>query len=366
MSKRNRHRGDTFKAMFEKLINVVSRPEFANDVASNKLEDTLAKTRFIKLDQEGKDWLTRTEIIGEPYFISPRVQAVTLSYKGKDYFSMIGLEPNDINLHSDLPLIEPNAGLLAILLAGPVPLRPKIDGLEVINSILPYYEGSDGYEGHDLDDVKKYFLPLEVYEITQNFVLTATQLSRLVGLRLCQTTTLYLPFSEGTLESLRAVFLDGSPPIPYENLVQCCYSASWKHAFLEVYRCVERLYSVYTLDNLYSRLFPLGGNLTLIDFGKQIEDTLGWRAKDEDSSINLIDGSPQNAKDLLEKVKKTDTNCPPTMEIGKWFYKIRNNIVHFRPANEKIHLTDPQWDELIRGTLGVIEFWYKEYESKLK
>lgn len=367
MSKRNRNRDQANATIFKPLIQIAtSRPEFRKSVTSNKLDDKLAKKRFIKLDEDGNDWLTHTEIIDEPYFISPRVQALTIRFKGTHYFSMIGLEPNGINLHKDLPLTEPNAGLVAVILAeGRVPLRAKIDVLEIINSILPHYEGINGYEGHDIDQVKPYFLPIEVYEISPNFPLKDEQLPRLAGLRLCQRTTLSLPFSDDTLESLRKVFLEGSPPIPYENLVQCCYSVSWRHAFLEAYRCVERLYSVHVLNELYSTLFPLGGNLSLIDFSKQLEDTLGWRAKEEDSSVRLIHGSPPNAKDLLEKIKKTDTNYS-TMEIGKWFYQIRNNIVHFRPANEKINLTDPQWDELIRGTLGVIEFWYKEYESKLK
>ncbi len=368
MSKRNRNRDEVFKAIFEKLVDAVSPPEFGDVVASSQLDDNkLKRKRFIKLDKDERNWLTHTEVIGEPYFISPRVQALTLRFKGTNYFSMIGLEPNGINLHKDLPLTKPNAGLVAVLLAeGRVPLRPKINVLEVINSILSQYEGTDEYKGHDIDDVKKHFLPLEVYEITQNFVLTVEQLPRLVGLRLCrQKTTLSLPFSDDTLDFLRELFLLGSSEIPYENLVQCCYSVSWQHAFLETYRCVERLYSVHVLNELYSELFPSGGSLSLIEFSKQIEDTLGWYAKEEDSSIKLINASTQNAKDLLEKVKKT-TNSPPTMEIGKWFYQIRNNIVHFRPANEKINLTDPQWDELIRGTLGVIEFWYKEYESKLQ
>jgi hypothetical protein len=367
MSKRNRNRGEVFKAIFEKLVDAVSRPEFGDVVASSQLDDNkLKRKRFIRLDKDGRNWLTHTEVIHEPYFISPRVQALTLRFEGTHYFSMIGLEPNGINLHKDLPRTEPNAGLVAVILVeGRVPLRAKIDVLEIINSILPNYEGTDGYEGHDIDQVKSYFLPIEVYEISPNFVLTVEQLPRLVGLRLCQTATLSLPFSDDTLESLRKVFLGGSPPIPYENLVQCCYSVSWKHAFLEAYRCVERLYSVYALYDLYETLFPSGGNLNLIDFGKQIENTLKCRATEEDSALDLIKGSPQNVKDLLEKVKQTDTNYPPTMEVGKWFYQIRNNIVHFRPANEKINLTDPQWDELIRGTLGVIEFWYRKYESRL-
>jgi len=50
----NRNRDDAFKTIFEKFIDATLRPEFANAVALNKLEDKLAETRFIKLDQEGQ------------------------------------------------------------------------------------------------------------------------------------------------------------------------------------------------------------------------------------------------------------------------------------------------------------------------
>ncbi len=46
-------------------------------------------------------------------------------------------------------------------------------------------------------------------------------------------------------------------------------------------------------------------------------------------------------------------------------YKIRNSIVHFRPATEQIKLDDEHWDKLIRASLLVIEYWYKKYNEHL-
>ena len=52
-------------------------------------------------------------------------------------------------------------------------------------------------------------------------------------------------------------------------------------------------------------------------------------------------------------------------KYGELVYKIRNSIVHFRPAIEQIQLEDEHWDKLIRASLLVIEYWYNKYDKQL-
>ncbi|MDJ0697906.1 hypothetical protein [Mastigocoleus sp. MO_188.B34] len=77
-----------------------------------------------------------------------------------------------------------------------------------------------------------------------------------------------------------------------------------------------------------------------------------------------IDKSPQQAIELLKEIKLfIDGNSEG--KDGDLIYKIRNSIVHFRPANKQIKLNDEHWDKLIRASLLVIEDWYKKYDAQL-
>lgn len=376
MSKRNRNRDKTNAAIFQSFIDYVTRPEFTD--FSLQVDPYLNQKRFIKLDTEQKEWQTKTEVKKifhqKPYYqISPKVKAALLRYQDIDYFTITGLDTVD-NDRVELPRIEPsekpNGGLLSVIIAKLViPLNNNINVLEIINSILPQYEGSGEYQGHEIDEVKEYFLPIEIYEIEKDFILyglnSETLLPRLTGWRLCtQSQSLALPFSKETLQFFKEIFLEGASSIPYENLVQCCYSVSWQHAFLELYRCIERLYPICILEKLYQDLNLKEEVITLLEFEKKIEETLKWHHNEEMSLKIIFADLPRKSIEPLDEIKKLNPeNCE--MTTPKWFYLIRNNIVHFRPAHETIEFGDKDWDKLIKVTLEIINSGYTRYESVL-
>lgn len=345
MSKRNRNRDETNAIIFKNFIDYINRPEFADFAL--QATSYLNRKRFIKLDEVQKQWLTKTEVREIfhhklYYQISPKVKAALLRYQDIDYFTITGLDTFD-NDGFELPCLEPsekpNGGLLSVIIAElGIPLNNNINALEIIDSILPQYEGEEGekYQGHEIGKVKEYFLPIEVYKIEKDFILynltSETLLPRLTGWRLCtQTQSLALPFSKATLQFFKKIFLESALSIPYENLVQCCYSVSWQHAFLELYRCIERLYSICILAELYQDL-NLEKVITLLEFEKKIEETLKWHHNEEMSLKIIFANLPKASIEPLDKVKKLN---PKTggMTTPNWFYAIRNNIVHFRPAN---------------------------------
>ncbi len=78
----------------------------------------------------------------------------------------------------------------------------------------------------------------------------------------------------------------------------------------------------------------------------------------------LINNSPEPAHQILRQVK-ADIEGTEKGKLGDFIYKIRNSIVHFRPATEQIKLDDNNWDQLINSSLLVIEYWYAKYEQQL-
>ena len=61
---------------------------------------------------------------------------------------------------------------------------------------------------------------------------------------------------------------------------------------------------------------------------------------------------------------KNDLDGNSKGNLGEFIYKIRNSIVHFRPATEPISINDKNWDKLIRACLLVIEYWYGQYKDE--
>jgi len=362
----SRQKIKTHNAVFQPLIKVVKK---SGELENEKLLD---ENRYIKLTPSGEDCLKIAKV-SEPYLVSPRVKAASISFQENYYFIVAGLDNFSDNTF-DLPVVGEANPLYAALLEiaiyeFKIPLINSLQSLIIIDEIIHNYMGIDDYDGHDIDTVKQFFIPIELYEIESSYPLKAEQLIKLVGLRLCkQPNSLVLPFSTDTIELFWEVFSEGSSAIPYDNLVQCCYSVSWKHAFLELYLCVERLYPIPVLNELYTKMrFP--NSFSLLDLVRNVEEILGWKAPEESSVKKiLIDAiTQQEAITLLENVKKTSPQTSGT-SIHKWFYSIRNNIVHFRLPTQQLDISDisnENWDKIIRATLLIIEAWYKNYEQTL-
>jgi hypothetical protein len=104
---------------------------------------------------------------------------------------------------------------------------------------------------------------------------------------------------------------------------------------------------------------------SLLKFSADVERYIGWKPKDNEAVNKLVEGSPEEALQLLREIKKFVFDTEEGI-CGDLFYKIRNSIVHFRRANQSIDLDDKNWDKLIRASLYIVEYWYKKYDEQLR
>ena len=146
------------------------------------------------------------------------------------------------------------------------------------------------------------------------------------------------------------------------QLLNCVQSAQWPHAFLESYRCVERLFSFQFIEDLHR---DLALNISLLKFAEKIESAIKWRPREEDAIERLFGLLPADALILMEGVRdKVSANSGE--KVPSWVYSLRNSVVHFRPASKQLSLTDQQWDEMLRATLLLIGKIYATYDAHLK
>jgi hypothetical protein len=231
-----------------------------------------------------------------------------------------------------------------------------------------FYESSEQTIRYELSSIIKFFEPLCVYKIDNNCPFTGGEdidLIRLSGFYILKNRQLIsLDFSSKTLDKFEKIFFEGSKVIPYENLLLSLVSIAWKYSFLDIYRCIERLFCISALEEFHGKLKI---TCSILQFSTDIEDHIDWRPKENKSPNKIIEKSPEEVINLLREIK-IFIHGESEGNYGDSMYKIRNSIVHFRGVNEALHssLNDLYWDKLINSSLLIVEHWYDKYDLQLR
>lgn len=233
---------------------------------------------------------------------------------------------------------------------------------------MVFYESSEKLIKYPFDCISNFFEPLCVYRIQDNSPFieqNSVNLIRLSGFYVLKNSQLIsLDFSSSTLKKFEKIFYEGAFVVPYDNLLLSLVSIAWKYSFLDIYRCIERLFCISSLEDLYIKLEIKD---SLLNFSADIEDHIGWRPKENESLNKLIEESPKEFTDSFRDIEKIVRGSEEG-KYGKLIYTIRNSIVHFRPANQNnlSSLNDQHWDTIINSSLSIVEYLYDKYQHKLK
>ncbi|WP_377481078.1 MAG: hypothetical protein P2A85_13940 [Microcoleus anatoxicus] len=245
-----------------------------------------------------------------------------------------------------------------------IPLSHKVSAYEIAEEIL--YESENSTIEYNFSLIANCFEPFSVYRIQEDSAFLKKDdidLIRISGFYALKNSQLIaLNFSCKTLDKFEKVFFEGSESIPYENLLFSLVSVSWKYSFLDIYRCIERLFCISYLDVFHKELKITD---SLLKFSADVEKYIGWKPKENEAVNKLVDDSPEEALQLVREIK-TLLDGTEEGKCGDFIYKIRNSIVHFRPATQSINLDDKKWDMLIRASLYIVEYWYNQYEEQLR
>jgi hypothetical protein len=355
------------KYIFEVLAAFVQKSEVAVSVSNNK--------RCIETNTKDKEWLQELKIINKK-LILPNFQTASFEYKSQKYFVAVGWQSKKtIDSDEVLEFVELNAGIVtALLFELKIPLSNEANPYHIAENIL-YDDPKNSiikddpknsiirYEDYSL--ISNVFEPFSVYRIPENSPFIEKNdldLIRISGFYALKNSQLIaLNFSRETLDKFENVFFEGSESIPYENLLFSLVSVSWKYSFLDIYRCIERLFSIAFWADFHKNLKIED---SLLKFSADVENHTQWKPKEIDAVNKLIKDSPEEACRLLREIKSFIDGTEEG-DCGDLVYKIRNSIVHFRPANQSINLDDKNWDMLIRASLYIVEYWYKQYDEQL-
>ncbi|UKO98956.1 hypothetical protein [Nostoc sp. UHCC 0870] len=346
---------DANQYIFDVLANFVQESNQGIYIPPNK--------RCIETDQEEKEWLQKLKIIKIKQIL-PDFKTSSFGFDNINYFAVSGWTNSSEIKYENLDLIELNAGIVtALIFEFKLTVGKNIDAYTIAEQV--FYESDEEIIKYQYTQILKFFAPLSVYRISNNFPLTNiidSDIAKLSGFFIIKNPQIqFLKFSRETKEYFERIFLEGANSIPYDNLLFSLVAVYWRYSFLDIYRCIERLFPIFFLEELHNKLQI---KTSLLDFSSNIEKYIGWKPKESDAINYLMDKSPEDAIAIFKEIKKfIDGN--EEGKSGDIVYKIRNSIVHFRPVNEYVDLDDKQWDNMILACLYVIEYWYAKYDTQI-
>ena len=165
---------------------------------------------------------------------------------------------------------------------------------------------------------------------------------------------LILGFEVPTLQKYVEIFDSGDQNISIDNLLHSLGSNYWKFCFVDIYRCIERLFVLAWVHNykttMQSSLTP-----------NQIHDALKNRFRIEKHEKENI----EYLFTLLDPATRALlTPASGGMNPDNYIYELRNKIVHYQKTETEIDGIDAgKWNVIVRFLLASILELYPQFSG---
>ena len=351
------------------------------------------------IELEIKDLSNELKIKDNKIRLFPSLYAAWGVYKSESYLILINHD-KEFRIPKYLEETNVNSGAwVAIIQELDLPLKNDFNdkaqeilgaGWEIIakNGFKKIKFDTGIAAGFSLRDL---FFDISLYKIKSKFTQTG-QLHQLIGSVLVKGASYrLLPYSNTVVRQFEDIFENGNKYIPFDNILASYVASDFKFAYLDLYRCIEKLESLYFLSDLYKKLSLK--NTSLLDFCKSIDDSIGLYRLDSHTNLlkKLLGSIEKNNKTFKDNSRKFLYLIFLTMKLpvsvnrfkcikyivlySDGFYdsfikniikeseklnKVRNFIVHLSPnqVNEVLPQDSLGWNEYICNILYLVKILY--------
>ena len=324
--------------------------EKANIVANQNDNYTI----FGDKDGISEKWLKNAKIVNQ-IRLFPDFYGAWIVYENENYLVLVNHNDDKFRIPNFLDnTTDINSGCWAAIISDlDLSLKKNIDTSRLEEVFGCGWETNDkGFKAIKFDEsvdgfkFKDFFPDITLYKIISRFT-QKEELSQIIG-SILVTGDAYrlLPYTQSVIQKFKCIFDDGSKNIPFDNLLASYVASEFKFAYLDLYRCMERLQPLYFLSGFYKKLSL--NNKSLLEFCEEFYDTTKL--------------SPSLEKSLEELLKSL---LPVGINANKDLYKIRNQIVHLRPnqSNDLIPHGIQEWNELILNMLIIVKELYHIHQD---
>lgn len=320
------------------------------------------------LADQKKRWLARKDLADLSLMTTAIVSVLTLGAKtfavairdGDDnYFCFSGLAVPE-QLPVNLEEAEATPGLFAsVVFCGE--LQATATASQARDILEQRYYGHDDYNGHDLAEVLPLFPKLYFVKVIGGA--SAPYLERLERVAGTYLAAGYpghpLEIDNNLRLRLIALFEAGAETIPFSLPLQGLLSYSWPALFLDLYRCLEQLYTTLKLRSLVEKMPHTG---SLADLAYLLEEELQWRPREQDALNSILALSSEETRAQIFsafKMEVPESADYPSSKCAKSIYKLRNSHVHFRPAMKAELKPSDQWNEIVIAMCDAVDDVYE-------
>lgn len=355
----------TKKQMNTALFNILI--EYAASLNEIILDSD--KARYIaKRTDEDSALLSDASL--ESLLIGRRIRLVKISHEEQLYFCLFGIPSVEVS-PTGMESINLTPALLtcAVLEAK---ISPIATGFGVKDAIEADFIGVQGYNGHALEKIVELFPPMLAFEGANNYEYQH-DLQRVIGSFLARSLdNQQIDLEQNTVVSLIDFFEANSTYIPFGILARSLISITWEGLFLDLYRCIEQIYSCIKVSALRE---DWDSSRPVRQLAELLELHLAWRPKEDEAFGSILEKCDpsliRQACALLNlpleetaiesgvKVLRPRSDDKLAKSVAKKLYGIRNNLVHYRPVNEIINKSDQEWNATIRLMLALVHEAYE-------
>lgn len=351
----NRNRTKMSRLIFERLA--VAAQQRGVQIHESK------EIRYIKrISNDDAALMSEAEVSAQS--ISRSQKLVRINWKGEKYFVIFGFnEPDQCPLGVDYSILTPGMFAASVYAADIYPSH-LVTGAQIRDAIELDHGGILGYEGHDLSVIQPLFSSCITFKVSSQEEYFNSDYRMLGAIAARSYVSGPLHIDPETLKQLAYLFESGPEFLPYRSVLQGLLSFAWESLFLEAYRCLEQLYAqphAAALTSLWTSTLPLR------DVVKLLESCLSWRPKEDESLFGLIKSCDSSSIQQLclafdISYSSGDVEKSSKDASGK-IYKLRNNVVHYRPIHEIVLKSDEECNQIIRAMFLAIGDIYRKHEK---
>lgn len=167
----------------------------------------------------------------------------------------------------------------------------------------------------------------------------------------------FLKFNANCIKSYKNILNCGYNEIPLDNILRSLTTTHWRYCFLDLYRCIERLYIIARAKE-YKRDF--NSSLSIVDILPIIEKKIQKNPQEDLALKELFSLLPPSSFTIIYPCKE-DVN----QDNSSFYYSLRNSIVHHRKDIMDKDFDDDKWNLLITFSLNSIEILYAMFNADL-
>lgn len=340
----------------------------------------IKKARLTDPPVEQRDTLFREFLnteISQPEYLAHDVRFFTAQIDKITLYCLTNFSENQANIQQlaseGIVTVSPSEAIfLATITDASIQRSPSIS-LNTLEEEVLFQQEETIYTGHNIFDLLPYFESMTFFTVAENSQHSGKEAKDLAYFIASHDLNLINPNLHIFLNQFRDL-LSHPGSFMKQNIFWSMTAAHYKHVFLELYRCIENIYS---LPHAMALKQKMGLSLASYVIARHCADELGWKRKEESSLIKILKLTPtntiepfvtQNIYDLGGTIYTFTTQEDEERSktsLAKLIYKIRNQMVHQFESDKEISISSEAWIDLIKLLIPIIDHIYTAHAAEL-